>query len=182
MRYYKIMFTLHQIIQNKNERMNNQVSYKTFAQIDYHSTLQQNRLISLKNFKPGDKICHFSYAEILTRPNRFTLQIGEHKHIILNPAFLEFVNHSCEPNAFFNTRTFEFECLKPIAKGEEFTFFYPSTEWELDEPFYCHCKSPFCLGKIEGAKYLPKELFRKYRLSAFIEQKLQVEFHGLILH
>lgn len=64
-------------------------------------------------------------------------QVGEDKHIELSPAWLEHVNHSCEPNAIFNTTTFNFEALRDIEVGDELCFFYPSTEWAMDSPFQC---------------------------------------------
>lgn len=41
---------------------------------------------------------------------------------------------------------------KGLKKGEELTFFYPSTEWNMDQPFDCECKKPTCFGSISGAK------------------------------
>ena len=29
--------------------------------------------------------------------------------------------------------------LRPISEGDELTFFYPSTEWAMAEPFECGC-------------------------------------------
>jgi hypothetical protein len=38
--------------------------------------------------------------------------------------------------------------------GEELTFFYPSTEWDMDQGFSCFCGSKACLGYISGAKHM----------------------------
>lgn len=62
---------------------------------------------------------------------------------------MESINHSCAPNVFFNTSTFNLECLRPVAVGEELCFFYPSTEWDMDSPFECLCGAPRCLGNIK---------------------------------
>lgn len=144
-----------------------------FAKIDFDPKIQQNRLISLKSFKKDAIICHFSYAEILHKPNRYTLQTGESKHIILSPLYLEYVNHSCEPNAFFDTTTFKFVCLRDIQRGEEFTFFYPSTEWDMEESFECMCQTPTCQGEIKGAKYLSIAQIAMYRFSDYIGTKFK---------
>lgn len=64
-----------------------------------------------------------------------SLQVDDHRHILLSPKYLESINHSCTPNVFFNTTTFQLECLRPISIGDELSFFYPSTEWEMDAPF-----------------------------------------------
>ncbi|MFZ1257703.1 MAG: SET domain-containing protein-lysine N-methyltransferase [Saprospiraceae bacterium] len=145
----------------------------SFAKIDFDNKLQQNRLISLKDFKKGSVICHFSYADICDKPNRYTVQTGENKHIILSPLYLEYVNHSCEPNCFFDTSEFKFICLSDIKRGEEFTFFYPSTEWDMEESFDCQCLSLKCLGEIKGAKYLTKEMVSNYQFTQYITNKLK---------
>ncbi|VDB93002.1 Bgt-4417-2, partial [Blumeria graminis f. sp. tritici] len=46
-----------------------------------------------------------------------------------------------------------------LTPGQELTFFYPSTEWSMDQPFDCDCRSQDCLGRISGARFLnPNEL------------------------
>ncbi|HEX5624809.1 MAG TPA: SET domain-containing methyltransferase [Saprospiraceae bacterium] len=150
-----------------------QIIKSNFAKIDFDPKIQQNRLISLKDIKQGTVICHFSYTEVLPQPNRYTVQTGEDKHIILSPLYLEYVNHSCEPNCFFDTSNFKFIALKDIPRGEEFTFFYPSTEWDMDEVFECQCQTGSCLGDIRGAKYLGQEEIQRYRFSDYIQTKLK---------
>lgn len=170
------LFTLHRFTKQEPILMEIVRSLQTksnFAKIDFDPKLQQNRLISLKNFKKDSIICHFSYAEIMPEPNRYTVQTGEGKHIILSPLYLEYVNHSCEPNCFFDTTNFQFVCLRDIARGEEFTFFYPSTEWDMEEAFECQCQTKSCLGEIKGAKYLTNTQVAKYRFSDFIGAKLK---------
>src|SRR5688572_22761783 len=90
-------------------------------------------------------------------PNYLTVQVAEDKHIELFPECLECANHSCDPNCFFDTTRMEFVTLRAMAKGEEFKFFYPSAEWDMDQAFPCNCGSPNCVGMIKGAKYLSKE-------------------------
>ncbi|MBK8954904.1 MAG: SET domain-containing protein [Saprospiraceae bacterium] len=152
---------------------NNQYLNSQFAKIKFDGTHQQNGLIALKNFKKDSIICHFSAAEVLPYPSRYTVQVGDEKHIILAPLFLEYINHSCDPNCFFDTKEFVLKAVKNIQSGEEFSFFYPSTEWDMDEPFDCHCGSDICLGQIQGAKYLSDNDFAQYRFTDFITQKLQ---------
>jgi hypothetical protein len=101
-------------------------------------------------------------------PNYLTVQIGEYKHIHLNPEYLQYTNHSCEPNVLFNTTTMQLECLTNIAIGDEITFFYPATEWMISQKFNCHCGKPSCVGLIQGAAELPTEVLKKYKLSDFI--------------
>jgi D-alanine-D-alanine ligase len=128
-------------------------------------------LCSLVDWKEGDVLCSFSSSRVLSAPTRYTLQLEEDRHILLHPEYLWYVNHSCSPNIFFDTGTREVVCLRPIAAGEEICFFYPSTEWRMEEPFRCLCPSPDCLGMIRGAEYMPEEVLEKYRLTPYILRK-----------
>ena len=83
------------------------------------------------------------------------------------------INHSCDPNVFFDTTKMEVVCLKHIQPGEEFRFFYPSTEWEMSQPFVCNCGSSNCLQLISGAAQLSDDTLAKYRLSDFIAKQVQ---------
>ncbi len=152
---------------------NNQKSNSLFSKVVFNPNNQQNGLISLKKFKKGDVICHFGSSEILQYPNRYTVQISDDKHIILSPLYLEYINHSCDPNCFFDTSQFVLKALKDIQAGEEFNFFYPSTEWEMDEAFECQCHSKKCLGAIRGAKYLDEKYLQAYQFTDYILNKIR---------
>jgi hypothetical protein len=65
----------------------------------------------------------------------------------------------------------ELICLRPIQAGDEFTFFYPSTEWNMSQPFVCNCKTEACLQLINGASHLDPSTLNKYRLTDFIIQQ-----------
>ncbi len=130
-------------------------------------------LHSTRVYQPGDVITPFEAASIEPVPGYLTLQVSDNQHIMLSPAFLEYVNHSCSPNAFFNTDTFEFTCLKPVQPGDQLTFFYPSTEWEMAQSFTCRCGSFNCLGEIRGASQMPSGILAQYRLTGYIREKLK---------
>lgn len=132
----------------------------------------QNHFFATRSFKPGDVIAGFSAGTISAEPTYLTVQIGVRKHITLDPEFLQYINHSCDPNVFFNTTTMEVVALKYIGIDEEMTFFYPSAEWKMAQSFDCYCGSPKCLGKIKGAAYLSPEIQSQYRFTDFIQQQL----------
>ncbi|MBC7849942.1 MAG: SET domain-containing protein-lysine N-methyltransferase [Chitinophagaceae bacterium] len=144
-----------------------------FAEVLRNITTGQQQLSSLQSYLPGDVLCSFHAGEIVSTPTYLTVQTGTDRHITLRPEFLQYINHSCDPNVFFDTTTLQLMCLKPIGEGEEFTFFYPSTEWEMAQPFVCQCQSPQCLQLIQGASYLSPETLDKYRLTDFIHQQLR---------
>jgi len=131
--------------------------------------------ISTSRYKKNDTICHFAAREECTVPNRFTVQAGEDKHILLSPIHLQFINHSCNPNAFFDVDQLQLVALREIEEGEEITFFYPSSEWEMSESFSCNCGENNCLGTISGAVTIPKPIINKYRLTQFIQSKLNAD-------
>lgn len=102
------------------------------------------------------------------------MQVGEAQHILLNPDWLQYINHSCSPNVSFNTTTFQLVALRDIKHGEELCFFYPSTEWSMASPFECACGSSVCCGRIAGASQMTYDILRKYTLTDFINGKLSM--------
>jgi hypothetical protein len=129
-------------------------------------------LFSKKSFEANEVVIGFMARATYEKPNYLTVQINDDVHIELFPECLECINHSCDPNCFFDTTLMELVTVKPIAAGEEFSFFYPSAEWDMDRPFACQCGSKQCIGKIQGAKHLSAEALKKYRFTGFIQQKL----------
>ncbi|AOX03722.1 SET domain-containing protein-lysine N-methyltransferase [Moorena producens PAL-8-15-08-1] len=123
-------------------------------------------------FMPGQVICKFGAKKILDHPNYLTIQICDHQHIMLEPEFLQYLNHSCDPNVFFAPSDRVLKAITKIEIGEELTLFYPSTEWSMDRGFDCICQSKDCLGTIRGAAYLPLDILTKYKLAQHIQQRL----------
>lgn len=138
----------------------------------FNSSNGHHYLRALKPF-PVDSILHsFSAREHVQNPTYLSIQVGEHEHIHLFPEFLQYINHSCEPNTFFDINSGVVMAIKNIKENEDITFFYPSTEWVMVRPFECFCSSPSCLGKIQGAFSLNKSLVNKYRFADHIRKKL----------
>lgn len=132
----------------------------------------QNGFFTNQAFEPGDVISVLGAASIVATPNYLTVQIGENRHIHLDPEYLKNINHSCDPNVFFDTAAMEVVALQDIAPGEELRFFYPSSEWKMDQPFACHCGFEKCLGEIKGAAETDREVLARYRLTDFIRGRL----------
>jgi hypothetical protein len=132
----------------------------------------QNALFAIQAFQPGDVIAEFSAGTIAAEPTYLTVQVDIAKHITLQPEFLQYINHSCNPNVFFDTTSMQLVALKEVRPGDEMTFFYPSTEWEMTQPFNCYCGHTGCLGDIKGAAVLPEETIKQFRFTDFIQQQL----------
>ncbi|MEO6719563.1 MAG: SET domain-containing protein-lysine N-methyltransferase [Ferruginibacter sp.] len=124
-------------------------------------------------FNAEEVIARFGAKTMENFATYLTVQTGIDRHITLKPEFLQFVNHSCDPNVFFDTGSMEFVALKDIQPGEQLCFFYPSTEWEMAQPFLCSCGTSNCLQLINGAAHLSTETLSKYRLTNFILQQLK---------
>lgn len=120
---------------------------------------------------PGDTIAELGSKAILEQPNYLTVQIGDQEHILLDPEFLQYINHSCEPNVFFDTSQMLVTCLRKIYVGEAMTFFYPSTEWSMAQEFDCLCSTEKCIGKIQGAAYLSLNVLQNHSLTKYIKQQ-----------
>ena len=149
------------------------LSDEGFASVRESQSTGQKALFAALPFQAGDVLCTFSHREIFTQPDRLTVQTGVNEHILLFPEFLQYANHSCAPNIFFDTTTKEVICLQDIRPGDELVFFYPSTEWDMAEQFDCHCGVGNCLQKIRGAAHLTPEILNQYRLTDFIQQQLR---------
>lgn len=143
-----------------------------FATLYKNSLTNQKSLHAAIHLDPGAVFATFESAEVLPEANRFTVQLSDHQHVILSPEFLQYINHSCNPSIFFDTEKMEIRSLRSIVPGDELSFFYPSTEWHMAEPFHCFCNANNCLHTIQGAAFLTQEAFGSYELTNFIRQKL----------
>lgn len=148
------------------------VSTHVIAEVRQHIQNGQHALFSLRNWQPGEVIADFSAGTISAEPTYLTVQIAEGKHITLQPEFLQYINHSCEPNVFFDTTLMHLVALKEIPSESEFVFFYPSSEWEMTQSFECYCGKPGCLGEIKGAAHLSPETIARHRFTDFIQSCL----------
>ena len=65
-----------------------------------------------------------------------------------------------------------------LKEGDELTFFYPSTEWDMSQPFDCLCKTERCQGRITGAKDMDGKVLAGYWLNKHIEELLDEKAGG----
>ncbi len=149
------------------------ISQHGFAAILQNAATDQKSLHATVSFAAGDLVSKFKAGITQSYATYLTVQTGVDTHITLMPEFLQYINHSCEPNVFFNTDTMELVALKDILPGDEFTFFYPSTEWEMAQPFVCSCGTKDCLQLINGASNLTIQTLSKYKLTDFIKQQVK---------
>jgi hypothetical protein len=148
-------------------------SYPCF-EVRLNATDRQQGLFATRSFERNERLIEFSIRSIQTTPTYLTVQIGENEHFEFDPDHLKHLNHSCDPNVFIDLENLTLLAIRPIRAGEELRFFYPSTEWKMDQPFECHCGSPNCLGAISGAAALSNIQLSNYKLSPYINQKLNL--------
>ena len=95
---------------------------------------------------------------------RYSIQLENNRHLNLPPGvdgqidnsgfFWTYLNHSCQPNGYIDTSDLTFRPLRKIKRGEECTFNYLTTEYEMAVPFVCQCGAAKCFGLIQGYKHL----------------------------
>jgi hypothetical protein len=163
------------MLQQTNPSSYSIVGSHPFAEVREDMASLAKSLHSIKQFQPGEVLCDFGAAAILKTPTYLTVQTGVEEHIHLKPDFLKFINHSCEPNVFFDTHSMQLVCIRQIEPGDEFGFFYPSTEWDMAQPFECLCGTSKCLKYISGAAHMPAEKLRGHKFTRFIEQQLNLK-------
>jgi hypothetical protein len=119
-------------------------------------------LFARKDIIAGSVIFHLK-GRVSTRATKYSVQLSSYKHIDFPPVrkpnddldyAWQYLNHSCEPNGYVNAVELSFCALRNIRKGEEITFNYLTTEYELAAPFRCGCQSANCFGFIRGNKFL----------------------------
>lgn len=99
-----------------------------------------SRLLSLKFFSKGDIVARLEGLSTAPEPTYRTLQFGPYEHVELN-SDLVYLNHSCDPTVEIDVTACCVRAVKDIKPGDELTFFYPSTEYEMNQPFRCWCGS-----------------------------------------
>ena len=129
-----------------------------------------SKLVSLVDRKPGELLTNIEGFKRASGRDYTTVQVSEDQDIDLN-SDLVYCNHSCDPNVVFDVKNYQVRVVenKSLKRGDDITFFYPSTEWNMDQPFQCHCGSERCLGSVNGARYLDEATLSQYWLNSHIE-------------
>jgi SET domain-containing protein len=105
------------------------------------------------------------------RPERHTIQLDEHVHQAGTGEMDDYFNHSCDPNTYLDFQKLQFVARRPLAVGEEISFNYLTSEWDMAAPFHCGCGTPLCVGEIRGFLHLTPE--QRDAISPWISPYLQ---------
>jgi uncharacterized membrane protein YeiB len=113
-------------------------------------------LYAVQSFATGDVVFPLE-GDLVRQATRFTIQIGTNEHLDPVSDFVSpwgSLNHGCDPNVAIDIPRRVIVARRPIAAGEQLRFDYNTTEWELAEPFDCHCGAPWCVGVARGFAHL----------------------------
>ena len=140
-------------------------------------------LLSSRDFAKGENLLKLkgdivSFNDLPPRDHEYVLQIDDDKFLNSKHFFVEdFINHSCDPNVMVDLNGFFFVALRDIKKGEEITYNYMTTEYDLvrdSQDFDCRCGSKDCYGRIKGFRFLSQEQKLKisHLLAPYLKKKL----------
>lgn len=126
-------------------------------------------LITERAYGQGELICAIDQYRIVSEPTYQTIQIGQNMHLE-ELGIVAYMNHSCRPNTIIDTTSLTIRAVRDIQAGEDISFFYPSTEWEMDRPFICLCGAPGCIRLVAGARYLSVDVLHRYFINQHIRE------------
>ncbi|MFN7934475.1 MAG: SET domain-containing protein-lysine N-methyltransferase [Bryobacteraceae bacterium] len=133
---------------------------------------RQNRygigVIACRTYRKDETLCSFAWGPMQNEPSVHSIQAGPSIHAEPRPFLLRYINHSCHPNVLFDIEAMVLRALRDIHPGDELSFFYPSTEWEMVQPFQCECGTPQCLRWIAGASAIPANILERYELTGVV--------------
>jgi len=160
--------------------MNTMIAMNTMNMLAVRADNKYRSLIAKRAYSKGEVITNISNDNIVKKANRFTVQIGREEHAHVGK--LAALNHSCDPNVILDTENLLMIARRDIAKGEELSYFYPSTEWEMDAPFICLCGASSCIHVVAGARFLPLSTLEHHYLNRHIRELMIELLENTELH
>ncbi|MCP4405723.1 MAG: SET domain-containing protein [bacterium] len=143
--------------------------------IEVRETKKGKSLFVVGQIGKNETIFEFE-RNFIEDPTGTSMQIdnGVHQEATDSDALENSLNHSCKPNGYIEFRDLTYRALHPIARGEELTFNYNTTEWDMVKGFQCQCGHNGCYGHIMGFKYLTCKQQKEIEpwLSSFLKEKL----------
>jgi len=109
-------------------------------------------LVAEEDIPAGAAVFEF-FGALASTPTRYSIQRDHEQHWALDGLWIS-LNHACEPNCRVDFDLWTLQAVRPIRAGEQLTYNYLSTEWEMAAPFSCGCGSPRCFGTIQGFRHL----------------------------
>lgn len=121
----------------------------------------ERRLIAVRSIARGGTLFRIEGRETPVA-TKYSVQVGWETHLDQGDArdaqdrvarrFWRYMNHACGPSTVIRDR--DVIALRDIGAGEDVTFDYNTTEWDMAEPFECRCGGAMCVGVVRGARHL----------------------------
>lgn len=114
-------------------------------------------VFATRAFRPGETVLRARAVATTAERAENTMQVGPAEHAVIDQPAV-FLNHACAPvlglrdNAF---GAYDFFALADIAPGDELTFDYAMSEWEVGFIEACRCGADGCRKGPLGFDALP---------------------------
>ncbi|KAJ3395505.1 hypothetical protein HDU92_005619 [Lobulomyces angularis] len=153
-----------------NERFQNELKKRDIQNVVKAQKGNDNnftsKLLAKVEFKSGDIIAKLD-GLTFAKKRWSTVQVSKDTHVELN-SDLVYMNHNCDPSVIINTEELIVQAIKDIPIDGEIHFFYPSSEWDMDQSFQCWCQHSNCIKTVSGAKNLSMDVLNKYFINSHI--------------
>lgn len=130
-------------------------------------------LIAVAEIGQDEVLIDFRGSPLLDHPTRISLQVDEDRHIEGSDDTNAFLNHGCDPTAYYDYSGVYLRAVRDIAAGEEITVNYNAGDYDLHEKFACRCGSAECVGEVRGFRYL--SLDQRLKLAPFLAPYLRLK-------
>jgi len=138
-----------------------------------------NSLFANRDFKVGEIVRPLKgVLKHAQDASLYAIQLEEDSFLDTEHRYVEdYINHSCDPTTKIDFDRMGFVCIRDIKNGEEITYNYLTTDYDLlrwNQDFICNCNSQNCIGRVNGFKFLDTEEQKKLKplLSPFLLAKL----------
>ncbi|KAK4683818.1 hypothetical protein P7C73_g6401, partial [Tremellales sp. Uapishka_1] len=140
-------------------------THPDLLRVVFESSIQgegfSSRLVAVRDIPPNSLVAPLTNITQAPTKAYSSVQYGasSRDHLELNSDLL-FMNHSCAPSVYMNVSSrhpADWQVVTGddgLKEGQDITFFYPSTEWDMAQGFDCSCGAEECLQRIQGAKYI----------------------------
>lgn len=130
------------------------------------------RLVTTEAIAAGHEILEIEGVR-RAKPTRYSIQVARDVHLDdMGP--VDATNHDCDPSAFIDFTDpgrIVLRALRDLSEGDEVSFHYCATEWDMAAPFDCRCGATGCLGRVRGYRHLSDEEAR--RVEAWLSPALR---------
>jgi hypothetical protein len=124
-------------------------------------------------------------GEIVNAPTRYTFQIDAERHLDVH-GIIQFANHCCEPNCAVTINVLKggkgeiiLHTLRDMRAGEELTWNYNTNEWDMSDGFNCFCRTPGCVGNVEGFKHLDLAVQKRLHETGTLRPPIMQQWQAL---